>query len=398
MTVFDLVFATPTQTRQRLQQPLPVPYLDPLRVQTSFHTLANQTTGHRVGVAANVDRAAPIHTNPHTLTRLQTTRWQRMQQRQLFGQTLSPTAVALRKQPMHERRVLLAAGEVPTATQQQSLIQRPLELAVTLLHIAVLVGMARLDRLSAQTVVTQQRLIALREGRRTFRTRRNGRRQPVGAMYGRYAAQLPQGILQALAEALVALGEADGPRLPVRVRQDKVVDQMVEGRAGDGHTQFGAVREVAGTQTSGLMNLGEKHLLGRSAKGTPLLDTPLQRPHLTVGKTSGKTALQVGEQGFGFQAGVELELRFQLRPDLGEGVVPRAVIAFHASHLAGQFAEPAVLACRLSVHAGFVGDSLFGQSAEIESSQSSHLLVGDHPEPPFGRVLDSVRPLRRREI
>lgn len=177
-----------------------------------------------------------------------------------------------------------------------------------------------------------------------------------------------------------------------------MVDQVVEGHAGDGHTQRGAVCEVAGAQPSGVVDLGEEHLLGRSGKGAPLLDAPLQRPQLTIGKASRKAALQVGEQGFGLQSGVEPELRFQLRPDLGEGVGPRTVVAVHASHLAGQLAESTVLACRLGIDAGLVSGSLLGQSSEIESSESSHLLVGDHPEPPWGRVLDSVGPLRYREI
>jgi hypothetical protein len=133
-----------------------------------------------------------------------------------------------------------------------------------------------------------------------------------------------------------------------------------------------------------MMDLGEEHLLGRSGKGTPLLDASLQGPQLAIGKASRKAALQVGEQGFGLQSGVEPELLFQLRPDLGEGIGPRAVVAVHASHLAGQLTEPAVLACRLGVDAGLVGGSLLGQSSEIESSESAHLLVGDHPEPPVG--------------
>ena len=253
---------------------------------------------------------------------------------------------------------------------------------MALFHVAVLVSMPRLDGLAAQTIMTQQRLVTLRKERRTLRPRRDGRRQPVGAVQRRHTAQLPQGILQALAEALVALGKAKRARLPVRVGQDKVVNQMIEGRAGKAHVQVGAMREVAGAQSSGMVDLSEEHLLGRSEKSTPTFDVPLQRPQLPIGKASRPAALQIIEQGLGLQSGVEPQLFFQLRPNLGEGVGPRAVVAFHASHLAGQFAEPAILACRLVVHAGLVGGSLLGQSAEIESSQSSHLLISDHPEPP----------------
>jgi len=84
---------------------------------------------------------------------------------------------------------------------------------MTLLHVAVLVGMVGLDRLPLQAIMPQQRLVALRERRRTLRPRRNGSRQPIGAMQLRHAAQFPQRVLQTFAEAFVALRKADRARL-----------------------------------------------------------------------------------------------------------------------------------------------------------------------------------------
>src|SRR4029077_12080300 len=106
---------------------------------------------------------------------------------------------------MQERLVLHAADEVPAPAKHQGLVQRPLEPPVALLHVPVLVGMRRLDRLTREAVVPQQRLVTLRERRRTLRPRRDGRRQPVGAVQLWCAAQLPKSVLQAFAEALVAL-------------------------------------------------------------------------------------------------------------------------------------------------------------------------------------------------
>lgn len=83
---------------------------------------------------------------------------------------------------------------------------------------------------------------------------------------------------------------------------------------------------------------------------------------MAIVKASGKAALQVGEQGFGLQSGVELEQFVQLRPDLGEGVGPCTVVAFHAFDLAGQLAEPAILACRLGIDAGLMRRSVLGQT------------------------------------
>jgi hypothetical protein len=126
-----------------------------------------------------------------------------------------------------------------------------------------------------QAVVPQQRLVATLKGR-SIAAGWHGRRQGIGAMQLRDAAQLGQGVLQAVTEALEALGEADGSALPVGVGQDEVVNQMLEQLAGDGHVQTRRVREVGSTQPTRLVNLSEEDLLGRSVQGTPLLDVSLQ--------------------------------------------------------------------------------------------------------------------------
>src|SRR5262249_37625809 len=53
---------------------------------------------------------------------------------------------------------------VPAAAQHQGLVQRPLELPVALLHVAVLMRPRRVDRLPLQTVVPQQRLVTELKG------------------------------------------------------------------------------------------------------------------------------------------------------------------------------------------------------------------------------------------
>jgi hypothetical protein len=52
------------------------------------------------------------------------------------------------------------------------------------------------------------------------------------------------------------------------------------------------------------------------------------------------------------------------------------------AYLAGQLAEPPVLACGLGVHAGLGGRLLGGEAESIEAAEAAHLLVGDHPKPP----------------
>ncbi|HEX2185771.1 MAG TPA: hypothetical protein VHN78_09730, partial [Chloroflexota bacterium] len=238
MPVVDPVLAPSPQPGQLFHPPLGVPDLDPLGVQAGLDPLADQPAGHRVDVALHPDGAARLHAHPQPLASFQPARRQRPQQGPLLGQAGLPPGVELGEQPPQEGGVGLPAGEVAAAPQHQGLVQRPLEPAVTLLGVAVLVGLARLDRLRRQPVVAQQGLVAPLEDLRVG-PRLHGGGQAVGAVQLGHAAQLPQGVLQALAEALVALGEADGARLPVGVGQHEVVDQVGEGAALQGDAQVG---------------------------------------------------------------------------------------------------------------------------------------------------------------
>jgi hypothetical protein len=384
MAVFDPVLAATTQTRQRLHLTLRVPHFQLLSVDPHLDLFADEPAGHRVGIAGDVNCAACVHTHLEPLASLQPPRRQRMQLRQFFGQPRLPARVELREQLAQESFILGPAAKVAAATQQQRLLQGPLELAVTLLAVAVLVGLAGLDRLALELIVPQQRLVTLGEGFGACRARRDRRCQPVGAVQLRYAAQLPQGVLESLTEALIALGEAESSGLPVGVGEYEVVEQVVEGHTVDGDPQVRAVGEVAGAQPTGLMHLGEEDFPGRAFESPPFLDASLECPQLAVVEATREATLEIGKQGFGLQSGVEPELFFELCPDVGESIRACAIIAVHRSHFAGQLAEPAILACSLGIHAGLVGGAFFGQAAEIESLESSHLLIGDHPEPPCG--------------
>jgi len=380
VSVVDAPAAAAAQPGQVLYLRLAVEQLDPLGEQAALDPLADQPGGHRVGVALDVDGAAPVHPHLPPLARLQTRRRQRPQQGQLLLQALLPAPVELGEQAAQEGAVLLAAGEVAAAAQQEGLVQRPLEAVVALLAVAVLVGLPDVDRLGVEAVVPQQRLVAL--GELVAAAGRDGGAHPVGAVQLRHAAELAEGVLQALGEALVALGEADGAGLPVGVGQHEVVDQVVETLAGYGHLQAGAVGEVAGAQSARVMNLVEEHLAGRAVQGAPLLDAALQGAQLAVGEAAGEAALEVGEERLGLQAGVETQALFQAGPHVGEGVRSGTPVSGHEGHLAGELAEAAVLARRLGVEAGLRGGHVSGQSSGVELEEAADLLVGDHREPP----------------
>jgi hypothetical protein len=346
---------------------------------------ADQAAGHRIGVTLHVDGAATIHTHPHTLAGFQTLRRQRPQHRQLLGQPRRPTLVALPEQLPQKRRVRRATCEVAAAAQHQRLVQRALELVMTLLHVAVLVRLVRVDHLALHVVVPQQALITpLKRGAVAARRRRGGER--IGAMHPRHATQLPQGVLQTGAQALEALGEADRPRLPVRVGQHEVVDQVRKRHAANGDAQLGAMREVGSTEPARFVDLGEKHFLGRPLHGPPLLDAPLQRPHLAVGEASGILCLQPGKQCLGQQTRVERQLFLDPRPHLREGVRACSPVMFH-THLAGQLAKPPILACRLLVDAGLGSRLPLGPAVMVEAAQTLDVQIGNHPKPPCNKGL-----------
>jgi hypothetical protein len=263
----------------------------------------------------------------------------------------------LLQQPPQEGHVGVAVGEVPAAAQPQGLVHRLLEAAVPLLDVDVLVGVVRLNLLAGQPVVGQQRLVAAGELLGVGEVV-DGGAQAVGAMALGHAAQLPQRVLQARAEALQALREAQRGRLPVRVGQHKVVGQVRERRPGDRHPQLGQVGEVAGAEPAGFVGLGEEDFLGWSRRGPPALDVPLQGPQLAVGEAAGVAALQLLEERLGLQPGVDLQQRLDFGPDLGKGVGPGGP-GMRCGQLTGEPAEVDILAGGLVVHVGH--ESAVGQ-------------------------------------
>jgi len=180
---------------------------------------------------------------------------------------------------MEKRLVFRPAGEVPATTQQQRLVQRFLETPVTLLAVTVLVSAARIGRLGHQPIVTQECPIPRRE-LLGLPVSMHRHRQPIRAMPLGHATQDPQGILQPRAEAGEALGETNGHVLPIRVGQDKMIQQMLERLPREGHAQAGQVREIRSAQSSRLVPLREIDLFGRAVLCLPDPYAPFQSsPH-----------------------------------------------------------------------------------------------------------------------
>jgi hypothetical protein len=343
-----MVLVTATQPRQALHQLLREPNLQMFHVHAHFHALADQPARHRIDVALDVNQAARVHPRRHTLARFQTPRRQRLHLRQLFLQTLPTTGVELIQKPYQKFLVVLAARKIPAVTQHQCLIDRLLETIMSLLRVAVLMRMIRLNLLPRHVIVIHQPLVTLPE---LFLVRGIVHRQAhsIGAMpLGRHA-QLPQRVLVSFAQALEALRKAHRRRLPVRVGQHKMIDQVVEAVSLDRHVQVVHRREVRRRQPARLMLLREEHFLRRPRLRTPTLDVPLQRPQLLVRELPRMPPLQLAENRLGLQPRIAFQKFADLVPDRLERVGPRHP-SVRLGDFAGQLVQIAILPCRLFIH------------------------------------------------
>ena len=383
VAVLDAMLAPASESRQGGQLPGPVPDVEGLGPDVDIHPFADQAAGQRVGVAADVDRAARIDPRLEPSGHLQPSGRQGRQDGHLFMKTLLSVGVAPGHELLEEQLVIASAGEVATASEHQGLVDGLLEAVVTLLDIPILVGLSRLDRLAFEPVMGEQSLVASGEHLRVgIAVDRRG--QAIGAVTPGDSSQFPQGVLQPFAEALEALGEADGAGLPVGIGEHEVIDQVVERLAEDGDAELDHAGEIALGEPTRLVDLGEEDLLGRPFQGSPLLDPSLQAPELDVGEPTGTAALQVEEEGLGLEARVEPELIDEFGPDVLERVLPGPP-GMRDSSLTGEQFGVAVLACRLLIDLGpigGVGERVFGLE---QLPQPPELTIGDHPFAPVSK-------------
>jgi hypothetical protein len=388
MPVVDQRLVPTPQTRHLLQPLLGIPHLQVLRVQPHFDHFTNQSARHRIRVPLDVQRAAAVHPTLHLPERLQPPLRQGPQDRQLLGQPRAPAGIELTEQLPQEGAVLVTAGEVPTAPQQQRLLHGLLEAMVPLLDVAVLVGVVRLDLLGDQPIMIHQALVTLREvlllGQVVDR-----RAQPVGSMPLGHAAQFPQRILQALTQALEALREADRRRLPVRVAQHEVVDQVVERLTLDAHAQAAHAREVRGRQPARFVHLGEEHLLRWPGQRSPAPHLPLQAPQLPVRELARMAPLQLAEDRLGLQARLIHQHRLHLLPNTDERIDARPPVV-RPRRCARQLPQPPILPRRLLVHVRPRCRRRQRLAAGQQPQQLPYLPVRDHRKPPSLKNLRTV--------
>jgi hypothetical protein len=274
VAIVDAMLVMATQTRHYHHDLLRVAHLDLFRADPGLHPFTPQPRRHRVDVVEHADRAPMAHLHAPPLQGFQPPARQRPQHRQLLDEARLPARILLGHDSMHKRRVLFPTAKVALATHEQGLVQRPLELPMTLLAIPVFVATRRVGRLADQTIMAQKCLVLSREHFQVA-VGMHRQRQAIGAVPRRYPAQGPQRVLQALAEAGETLRKTQRQVFPIRVGQHKMVGQMRERLPLDGYAQARQVGEVRGSQTPGLMHLREKYFLGRSRRGAPNFHPPL---------------------------------------------------------------------------------------------------------------------------
>ena len=375
--------APASKSRQGVEFPGPVPDVEGFRPDVNIHLLADQTAGQRIRVAADMDRAPGIDPGLEPSGHLQPTTRQGRQHGHLLTKTLLSSGIASGHELLEEDLIVAPAGEITAASEHQGLVDGLLEPVMALFDVAILVGLSGLDRLAFESVMLEQTLVSPGE-HLGFRVVVDRRRQAIGAVSRGDSSQFPQGVLQAFAEALEALGEADGAGFPVGIGEHKVIDQVVERLAEDGDAELGHAGEVAFGESPRLMDLGEEDLLGRPFEGTPPFDPSLQATELDVGETPRKTPLQVEEEGLGLEPRIEPEPFEEFGPDVLERILPGPP-GMRDSPLTGEQVGVAVLACRLLIDLGSiggVGECVFSLE---QLPQPPELTIGDHPFTPVSR-------------
>jgi len=154
--IVDGVLIAADQPRSRLHVAIRVPNLNAVGVQPGFDPFADEPALHRIGVPMNVNQTAGVDAARHLQTTVEPLIRQIPQRGRLLGEAVATPGVADLHHFLQESRVLVAAGEIAAATQEQRLIDGGLEVPMRRLTVAVLMGLPDVDPLARHAVVRQQ--------------------------------------------------------------------------------------------------------------------------------------------------------------------------------------------------------------------------------------------------
>ena len=192
VAVVDRESADPDQPRHPLNREPVMRHVDPFGRDPDVDLLTDQTTGNRVGIAADLDRAAgadPNAENDVVGVKLAGGQW--AQVLLLGGKRFLSSPVKARDHVLNELHVVFAAGEVTTSANQQSLVDGVFEMTVGRFHVTVLVGASSVCLLGGGTVMGHQCRVPIGQllPRRMVVHRRA---EAVGSMTLGHPAELPE--------------------------------------------------------------------------------------------------------------------------------------------------------------------------------------------------------------
>jgi hypothetical protein len=168
---------------------------DFLRSDLDIHGPANQSAGDRVHVLSDRDGAALGHAQPfEPLVGIEPMVGQSAQGHLFLKKLRLTMQVGLGDHLLHKHLVLVAAGKVPAAPQEQGLVDAGLQMTVRGFHIAVFVRAAGVGSLGLATIMRHQRLIACGVNL-AVRMVVDRRAQAVRAMPLGHATKLPKRLL-----------------------------------------------------------------------------------------------------------------------------------------------------------------------------------------------------------
>jgi hypothetical protein len=349
VTVIDRVFTAAGQTRHLLNLDSRVPYFDLLDVDHDIDLLTDQTAGNRVRIPLDLNRTAAVNfDSAHPLHVIEPARRQFTQERLLLGELVAPRQVPPLDQLTQELFVVVAAGEVAAAAQQQSLVDRRFQMTMRRLDVTVLVSFAGIDLLGLDLVVRHQVLITRAEltifGKIVHR-----RAEAIRPMLARHATHFPEGVLDSAAERFERFGEADADRLPVGICQRAVVQHVIQWLTCDRHSQRVHRREIRRGQDARLMHLREDHFSLRALRAPPMPYAALERPPLRIGKRPRLLILQPSKERKRPQPRLRFQPSLNLWPDVGERVLSRPPITRRRAFRWQTF-RIAILPSRLLIH------------------------------------------------
>jgi hypothetical protein len=328
MTIVDGLSVLAKQSFHRLHVVVLMSHDDLLGSNPHIDFRTDQPTRNRVRVGTHLDRTARANTeSTQHIVRIEPLVRQPRQSRLFFMETFATIGVGTCDDLFDEHHVLIAAGKVTTASQQERLIDSVLDMSVGRFDVAVLVSTARVGSFRLAAVVLHECRVAIGE-RLAAGVILDGGTKRIGSMSLRHSAEFPKRFLNAFTQGLKRFRETERDRFDVAVSQHAMKEPVIESRSSNLHVQRIHNREVAGGQSGRMMKLLKVDRLAWPMQAPPLSYASLKGSASGVGKRAGLGLLQPLEERLGFEEWFGFESLLDFAPNVGERIAASSIIAW----------------------------------------------------------------------